>query len=847
MPRKPHAPAVAEAAGAAAPSPVHAWLDGRGWSAFPFQDRVWEAYLAGRSGLVHAPTGAGKTLAVWGGPLIERVAEPPSTRATTRNAADPLRVLWITPLRALAADTTHALIEPVRDLGLPWTVEQRTGDTSASVKARQRDRLPTALVTTPESFSLLLADPGARERFASVRAIIVDEWHELLSTKRGTQTELAMARVRTWNPAVRTWGLSATLGNLDEAMASLVGPRGAPSGVMIHADLPKRTTIESLIPRAMERFPWAGHLGTRLAEEVACAIERAGTTLVFTNTRSQTELWFRALAAVRPDWPGAHMALHHGSIDRAVRTVVEDRLRAGDLRCVVCTSSLDLGVDFTPVDQVIQIGSPKGIARLLQRAGRSGHQPGATSRVLCVPAHAMELVEFAAARRAATTRAVEARAPVRKPLDVLVQHMVTVAMGGGFEEDALLAEVRDTHAYADLSRTEFGWALDFVTRGGAALGAYPQFHRVCRPSPADPWTVSSTTIARMHKLAIGTITADVSVSVRFVSGRSLGMIEESFISRLKPGDRFVFAGRTLELVRFRDMCAQVRVSKRKSGAVPQWAGGRTPISTLLADAVRTLLDEARRHTFAGPEMEAIRPVLELQRSWSTIPAPDELLIETTTSKDGAHAFVFPFQGRLVHEGLASLIAHRIAAERPVTITATMNDYGIDILTPEPLGFDEAAWRRVLRVDDLLADLLVCLNSSELARRRFRDVARIAGLIHPGYPGGSGRGTKPARHLQASSELFFDVFAEFDPANLLLDQARREVLEDQLEVGRLRSALESVRTQRVVMHDIDTLTPLSFPLWAESLRAQHVSSESWQDRVNRMVVRLETRAEKERIG
>jgi len=822
--------------GSAPGAPIRAWLDARGWRAFPFQERVWDHYLAGRSGLVHAPTGAGKTLAVWGGPLLEGLRE--------RGDGNPdgLRVVWITPLRALATDTVHSLLEPLADLGLSWTVEHRTGDTAASVKSRQRDRLPTALVTTPESATVLLADPGARERLSGVRCIIVDEWHELMSTKRGTQTELVIARMRAWNPGLRVWGLSATLGNLREAMGALVGTGDAARAQLVTGDMPKAIRVESVIPASMERFPWSGHLGTKLVEQVASSIESARTTLVFTNTRSQTELWFRALAAIRPDWPGEHMALHHGSIDREVRAQVEDRLRAGTIRCAVCTSSLDLGVDFSPVDQVIQVGSPKGIARLVQRAGRSGHQPGATSRVLCVPAHALELVEFAAARRGAEARAVEARTPVRKPLDVLVQHMVTAAMGGGFDERELYEEVRSSHAYADLSRTEFGWALDFVTRGGAALGAYPQFHRVTRDEQSGRLGVSSATIARLHKMAIGTITSDASVHVRFVTGGSLGTIEESFISRLKPGDRFVFGGRTLELVRLRDMTAQVRLSNRKTGAVPQWQGGRTPLSTLLAGAMRSLLDEARRGEYIGPEMEAVRPVLELQRAWSVIPGPDELLIETTTTRSGAHAFLFPFQGRLVHEGLASVIAHRIARERAVTILATVNDYGIEILTPEPLGFDEAMWRKLLRVEDLLADLLVCLNSSELARRRFRDVARVAGLIHPGYPGAKAKGT---RHLQASSELFFDVFAEFDPANLLLDQARREVLEEQLEVARLRAALESMRTHRIVLRTLEVLTPLAFPLWAESLRSQHVSSESWQDRIARMVVRLETEAGKGR--
>jgi ATP-dependent Lhr-like helicase len=830
------APAAGSLRAPAALAPV---FDARGWAPFAYQLETWDAHAAGASGLVHAPTGAGKTLAVFLGPCLDALARlgdqrpgPPTRRAD----AHPLEVLWITPLRALATDTTAALQDAATTLALPWTVEKRTGDTPSALRAKQRDRLPTVLVTTPESLSVALSHADAHRRLARVRSVVVDEWHELLGSKRGVQTQLALARLRAWNPDLRVWGLSATLGNLDEALAALVGPDHPPEGArLVTGNQPKDLVIDTVLPGDMDRLPWSGHLGLNLLDDVLDALERCdGSTLLFTNTRSQTELWFKAIAEARPGWIGT-IAIHHGSLEREARDRVEDALRAGRLRCVVCTSSLDLGVDYTPVDQVIQVGSPKGVARLLQRAGRSGHQPGRTSRVLGVPAHAFELVEFAAARRAAERRAVESRRPLRKPLDVLVQHLVTVAAGGGFRPDELLPELRATHAYADLTTTELQWCVDFVTRGGAALGAYPQFHRVAVDEATGRHTIASQRLARLHRLAIGTISGDESLRVRFVNGRSLGSIEESFIARLAPGQRFVFAGRVLELVRVRDMTAQVKRATSRKGAVPSWQGGKSPISTLLAGAVRQLLDEARRGEFRDPELRAVAPVLELQAATSVIPAPDQLLVEVHRTRDGHHAMLFPFEGRLAHEGLGALLAHRVTARSPRSVTVTVNDYGIELLSDEPLGLEgEPAWRGLLSTDDLLPDLLACLRTSPLARRHFRSIARIAGLIHPGYPGEA----KRTRHLQASSELFFDVFEEFDPANLLLDQAKRETLDQQLEIARVRTALERITSMEIVERSPERLTPLAFPLWAESLRAQQISSESWAQRVRKMAESVE---------
>ncbi len=811
---------------------VEAWFASRGWCAFRFQREAWAAYADGRSGLIHASTGLGKTYAAWLGPVMESLARHEARAADAKNrreSSEPLRVLWITPLRALANDTAQNLRAPIEYLGLRWSVEVRTGDTSSSVKQRQKKRMPTALVTTPESLSVLLSYAGAAERFASLRCIVVDEWHELLSTKRGTQTELGLARLRTLAPQARTWGLSATLGNLDQAMNVLLG--NGPErrrAVRIGSEIEKPIEVRTLSPDDIERFPWAGHLGTRLVDQVVDAIDNAATTLLFTNTRSQAELWFHAIMKSRPDLIGA-VAIHHGSLDPAIRREVEQLLREGRLRAVVATSSLDLGVDFSPVDQVMQLGSPKGIARLLQRAGRSGHQPGAVSRIIGVPTHAFELVEFAAARRAVAKRSVEPRQPLDRPMDVLAQHLVTIATGDGFDEQQLLAEVRSTHAFASLTDEQWAWAMTFCERGGETLAAYPDYARIAREPNDGRWRVANERIARRHRMAIGTITSDAAVKLVFNNGRKIGTVEESFISRIEPGDTFLFAGRPLELISLRNMTARVRRVKRTRGVVPRWGGTRFPLSTLLADGVLDLLDEARAGRFEEEELHIIRPLIELQQDASRLPVPGSLLIETLTSRDGRHYFVFPFQGRLVHEGVGAIIAHRLTQQQPRTLAMNFNDYGIELLIADDAVLDLDAWRQLLDEDRLTEDLLACLNATSMARRQFREIARVAGLIFQGFPGESRGG----RHLQASSDMFFDVLSEFDRENLLLDQARREVLDQQLEIRRLQGAMRRLRDMPIELVETDGLTPLSFPLWADRLREHHVSSEKWEQRMAEM--------------
>ncbi len=489
---------------------ARAWFAAQGFAPFPFQEAVWDACARGESGLIHAPTGMGKTYAACIGPLM--LGAP-----GTADAPPPLTLLWLTPLRALAQDTGLALARAAAALQPHWSVDVRTGDTAATARARQDRRLPSVLVTTPESLTLLLSRTDWRECFAQLAAVVVDEWHELMSSKRGVQVELALARLRTHVPLLRTWGLSATLANLDEALACLVSPAHAGNARIVEGVIAKDVTIATARPVTIERFPWSGHIGLMLLPQVVRAIESARSTLVFTNVRSATEIWYQALLEARPDWAG-QIALHHGSLERETRDWVEEGLRTNRLRAVVCTSSLDLGVDYAPVDQVLQIGSPKGVARLLQRAGRSGHQPGARSKVTVVPTQALELVEAAAAREAAELRIIEPRAALRKPLDVLVQHLVTCALGGGFRPAELLAEVRTTHAYAELDETEWRWALDFVVHGGASLNGYPEYRRVVMGEDGIAH-VPDRQIAHRHRMQIGTIVSDSSIVVQLRTGR----------------------------------------------------------------------------------------------------------------------------------------------------------------------------------------------------------------------------------------------------------------------------------------------------------------------------------------
>lgn len=807
-------------------------LTAAGKEPFAFQKQTWRAYLQGEDGLVHAPPGTGKTLAALLGPVIDGSS---SGAAPATQAPSPLQLVWITPLRALATDLERSICDLLADLRIPWRAEKRTGDSTSAQRTRQRARLPEILITTPESLSVMLSWPDWSKHFASLRAIVVDEWHELLGTKRGVQAELAIARLKGIVPSLRLWGLSATIGDLDGAMQTLLVGTPLPKRRRIDAKQSKKIEIDSIIPQQIERFPWAGHLGVRLAREVIPIIERSQTTLVFTNTRSQTELWYQALLAELPALAG-QMAVHHGSIDRSLRGWIEENLQSGKLKCCVCTSSLDLGVDFSAVDHVIQVGSPKGVARLLQRAGRSGHAPGQTSHLTFVPTNVLELVELTAVKLGIEKGWLEDRCPIDKPLDVLAQHLVTVALGGGFEPAALLAEVRRTAAYQHLSDEEWKWVLDFCQHGGSSLAAYPDYHRLVWDGLR--YTVSSSRIARRHRLSIGTIVADAMIAVRYRKGGQVGMVEESFVGKMKPGDRFMLAGKILELVKVHDNTAWVKKSRGTTTTVPQWMGGRLPLSSQMSRALRSLFHDARDGTLASAEMEALAPIFEVQREWSIIPGAQQFLIERLRSRDGYHLFFYPFDGRLVHEGLAVLFAYRMSRLEPISFSMAMNDYGFVLVSPTPPPLEKAIESGLLEAGPLTDDVLHSLSTSQMCRRQFREVARIAGLLFEGYPGAR----QPSRHLQASSNLFFDVFEKYDPGNLLLLQAQREVLQSQLEIQRMRQVLERLSTSQIVILELPRATPLAFGLLVDKMR-DRVSSEKLADRVRRMQQPLQRAAEK----
>lgn len=806
---------------------VDAYFASRGWQALPFQRETWRAIAQGQSGLVHAPTGTGKTQALWLGACMHSLSLSATCESTAPRQGPSL--LWLTPMRALASDTLAALREPFADTvwASRFDVGLRTGDTSSAERQRQARRWPFALVTTPESLCLMLSRADAFQVLGGLRFVMVDEWHELIGNKRGVLLQLALAwlRHRLAHP-LQLWALSASLGDLEAAARVLVPDKPC----MITSSKPKPIRVDCLLPEASSRLAWAGHLGLTMCEQLARYLDQRKNALVFTNTRSQAEHWYQALLDARPQWAG-RMALHHASLDLSVRRWVEQALKSGDLSLVVCTSSLDLGVDFSPVEAVIQIGSPKGVARLMQRAGRSGHQPGAAASITIVPTHALEVIEAAAAAQALKAGELESRTPPPRPIDVLVQFMVTLACGPGFDSQTLYTLLRQTASFCDLSAQDFEWALQFVSRGGESLRAYPDHHRVAMGDDGL-WRVLRTDLMRRHRMNIGTILSDASVQVKLLHGGTLGSVEESFIARLRRGDCFIFSGRLLELVRFHEMTAYVRKAPRTKAAVPRWQGGKMPLSLEMSEALARCLHEASTGHYKGPAMRWAKQLLELQVSRSALPHARHLLIEHYRSREGYHWFFYPLQGRQVHMGLAALLGWRLAKVRPRSFSIAVNDYGFEMLCAEPI--EQAQWLEPQLWDpaSIAEDCMESFNATELAQRRFREIARIAGLVQQGFPSKQAS----SRQLQASSSLFWEVFNRYDSNHLLLDQARREVLEQELEHKRLALVFRTINQQSICWQRIEKPSPFSFPLMLERLR-ESLSSEKLQERLARMMASL----------
>ncbi len=802
------------------------WFQQQGWEPFPFQLEAWSCYLEGYSGLVNAPTGSGKTYSLAIPILLECLrhrAEGP--QAATRG----LQAIWITPIRALTKEIKSAINRAAADMGLEWQVAVRSGDTTSGERQKQKRKPPQVLITTPESLHLLLASKGYTQYFASLKAVVVDEWHELMGSKRGVQMELALSRLKGLLPGLKVWGISATIGNMEEALSALMGNTPSNRYKVVRADLPKSIEIASVLPDEVEEFPWAGHLGIKLVEKIIPIIQHSQSTLIFTNTRAQCEIWYQKLLDVDPGLSGA-IAMHHGSISRELRDWVEEALHEARLKAVVCTSSLDLGVDFRPVETIIQIGSPKGVARFMQRAGRSGHQPGAISKIHFVPTHSLELIEAAALRRAIAHQELESRLPYIRSFDVLVQYLVTLAVSEGFRPADIFPEVKGTFAFESISQEEWGWCLDFIRSGGNALQAYNEYNKV--EVQEGLYKVESRRVAMRHRLQIGTIVSDAVMKVKYVGGKFIGTIEEWFIAQIKPGEVFWFAGRSLELVRIKEMTVQVRRSKKKKGKIPTWLGGKMPLSSQLSASLRFKMAQLSRAELTDVELQCLAPLVQVQQTRSRVPQEGELLMEYFTSREGHHLLVYPYEGRFVHEGMGALLAYRISRLVPITFSIAMNDYGFELLSDTEIPVEEALEAGLFSTNNLREDIQASINAAEMAKRRFRDIASIAGLVFKGFPGKQ----KKDRHLQSSAQLFFEVFNDYEPNNLLLLQAYEEVLAFQLEEVRLRAALDRIEQQDLMLARPGRATPFAFPIIVDRLR-ERLSSEKLEDRIKRMKLQL----------
>ncbi|WP_104381492.1 ligase-associated DNA damage response DEXH box helicase [Sphingobacterium sp. HMA12] len=795
---------------------VNRYFESLGNTPFGFQVKTWDRYMLGYSGMVIAPTGFGKTFSVFMAVLIDYMNHPERYQKG-------LKLLWITPLRSLAKDLARAMQTAIDDIGLDWIVQVRNGDTDPKIRAQQTKAMPDILLVTPESLHLLLAQKQRDKYFRNIRCITVDEWHELIGNKRGVMVELALSYLKYKYKDLQIWGITATIGNLDQAMDVLLP--AAKKSVQIIAKEKKKIAIRSIYPDKVELLPWAGHLGGNLVNQVVPIILESKSTILFTNTRSQSELWYQLLLQAHPDFAG-QIALHHSSVDAHIREWIEENLSSGKLKAVVSTSSLDLGVDFKPVDTVIQIGSSKGVARFMQRAGRSGHSPFETSIIYFVPTHSLELVEVAALKEAVKTQTIENRDPMIQSFDVLVQFMVTIALGGGFQSTELHQIVARTHAFHYMEDEEWQWCMYFITAGGKIGKRYEEFHKVVQDNDGN-WIIKNRRIALLHRLNIGAIVGDAMMRVKFLSGGYIGMIEEYFISKLKKGERFNLAGRILELVMVKDMTVFVKNSSGKA-ITPSWLGGRLPLSSNLSHFLRKKLAEAISPDNTEKELRFLAPLIQKQQSLSAVPGESQFLVEHIKTREGHHLFFYPLEGRLIHEVMAALIAYRISKRYPISFSMAMNDYGFELYSDKEIQLDQAQLTEVLSRENLMEDVISSINAAEMASRKFRDIAVISGLVIQNYPGTQ----QNNKSLQASSGIIFRVLMDHDPDNLLLKQAFTEVFNQQLEEYRLIKAFERINNSQIIYTFAEEYTPLSFPIKVDSLR-QSLSSEALIERIQRM--------------
>jgi len=793
------------------------WMADKGNVPFKFQTDTWKKFGNGYSGMVVAPTGFGKTYSVFLGLISDFLNHPEKYK-------DGLKMIWITPLRSLSKDIAKAMQEAIDEIGLDWTVGVRNGDTDPKVRQQQVRNMPEILVATPESLHLLLGQKNHDRFFQNLQSIVIDEWHELLGSKRGILVELGISQLRKYVPKLKIWGISATIGNLDEAIDVLIPY--AIKKTKITAKEHKKIDIIPVFPDEVEILPWAGHLGHKLADKVVPIILESNSTIVFTNTRSQSEMWYQLLLDAYPDFAG-QIAIHHSSIDAHLRIWIEENLSNGKLKAVVSTSSLDLGIDFKPVDTVIQIGSAKGVARFLQRAGRSGHSPFETSKIYCVPTHSLELIEVAALKEAIKQNVIEPREPQVLCFDILVQFLMTLAIGDGFYPQDTYERIKQVYTFQEMTADEWKNILDFLTVGGSVLQGYEEYHKVVVMEDGL-FKVTSRKIAMLHRMNMGAIVSDAMLKVKFISGGYIGMVEEYFISRLKKEEKFILAGRVLEIAMVKDMTVYVRSSKGKALA-PSYLGGRLPLSTNLGRFLREKLSGALNPKSSEKELKFLHPLLINQEKRSHIPKEDEFLVELIKNREGYHLFMYPFEGRLVHEVMAALIAYRISKLAPISFSMAMNDYGFELFSDKEIPLNDDNLHKILTRENLMIDVISSINSAEMARRKFRDIAVISGMVIQNLPGQQ----RSNKALQSSAGLIFKVLEDHDPNHFLVRQAYTEVFNMQLQEQRLVEAFKRIEKSKIILKFANTFTPLSFPIKVDSLR-QTLTSESLDARIQKLI-------------
>jgi ATP-dependent Lhr-like helicase len=798
------------------------WLNKKGWHAHEFQKEAWKSYDQGHHRLIHLSTGFGKTYAAILRALDHLAFEKQNKQEENKNKS--IRILYLSPLRALGNDLKNNIEAPLKEMNSSIRVATRTGDTTQSQRARIKDRPPEVLITTPESLNLMLTSESIRESFEALDLIVVDEWHELMASKRGVQVQLALQHLLGLAPNCKITGLSATLGNPEMAAQVLVGP-GQPVNV-ITGPVKREFDIECLKPDAIDSFPWAGHLGLSMVEKVSKMMNPNSSTLYFTNTRSQAERWYSELKKNLEERDEGHLiGLHHSSIERDQRELIEKGLKVGTLPYVVCTSSLDLGVDFPKVERVFQIGSAKSISRFLQRAGRSQHRPGGIPTITFVPTHALELLEFMAVQRAMNKGHQEKIEAPLNSFDVLVQHLQTLALAQGLDPDEAYQEITCTYTFQDLTQEEFQRALDFLVTGGC-LKSYDNYQKL--KEFKGRFYLSNKEMIRTHRINMGTITSDPVITVQYVRGAKLGTVEENFVSKLKKGAIFNFAGKVLKYVMLKDLKLYVKKASANEVVTPVWQGGKLPLSDLLTHELRDLLEDLSHERYHHDLLSLLGPILSSQKRHSVLPKSDELLIETCETREGHHTFIFPFAGRLVHEGLAALMSMRLSQIHKETFSFSVNEYGLEILGPSGLTLTESDLRQALKCEDLILDMEKSLDKSGLAKRQFKEIAQISGLVPQNQIGRR----RTLKNLQSSTSLLFDVFERFEVSNLLYQQSLAEVKIYQFQEKRMKETLKRLESGHLVYRLLPHPSPFGFPLVIERMSAT-VSGNSLKERIEKL--------------